>query len=310
MIAGTRGETLDWTQRLNAALDYLEATLDREPDLEHAALLANCSLFHFLRMFEVVSGMTAGDYSRRRRLSRAAIDLAAGGEKVIEVALRYGYESPEAFAKAFKRLFGITPSEARSPEATLQTWPPLRLAVVLQGENAMRFRIVEKPAFTVGGWALRTSCLMSENLRTIPQFWNECLADGRVRNLLAHMDKMGHIGLCCEWDRAKEELTYMIGVDLPDAGAGLPVGTREVTVPAATYAVFESIGPMPHTIQHVWIRAFNEWFPTSGWEHAGTPDFEVYPAFADDDPRGDITSEQCYCEVWIPLKKQSILGAE
>jgi len=114
-------------------LNYLEETWDREPDLDRAAGLANCSSFHFMRMFEVVCGMGPSEYSRRRRLSRAAVDLAAGDEKVIEVALRYGYESPEAFAKAFKRLFGLTPSEARVPGVALETWPPLRLAVVLQG---------------------------------------------------------------------------------------------------------------------------------------------------------------------------------
>lgn len=296
---------MDWTQRLNAALDYLEEISDREPDLEYAASLANCSLFHFLRMFEVVTGITAGDYSRRRRLSRAAIDLAAGGEKVIDIALRYGYESPESFARAFRRLFGLTPSEARSPQITLQTWPPLRLAVILHGEAIMKFRIVEKPAFRVGGWAMRTHCLMSENLREIPKFWDVCLADGRVRNLLPFMDGLGHVGLCCEWDRSKEEFTYMIGVDLKHGNAELLPGTRIISLPAATYAVFESIGPMPHTIQKVWVRAFNEWFPTSGWEHAGTPDFEVYPAFALGDPRGDIASPQCYSEVWVPLKKST-----
>lgn len=295
---------MDWTQRLNAAIDYLEETSDRESDLEHAASLANCSLFHFLRMFEVVTGMTAGDYSRRRRLSRAAVDLAAGGEKVLDVALRYGYESPEAFARAFKRLFGLSPSEARSPEAKLQTWPPLRLAVILQGSSSIQFRIVEKPAFVAGGWALRTSCLLSENLHEIPKFWDRCLADGRVRDLLPFSAALGHLGLCCEWDRNKEEFTYMIAVDMERENAALPAGTRQVPIPSATYAVFESIGPMPHTIQQVWMRAYTEWFPTSGWEHAGTPDFEVYPAFAPDDPRGDITSPDCYSEVWVPLKKR------
>ena len=295
---------MDWTQRLNAALDYLEAVTDREPDLEQAASLANCSLFHFLRMFEVVTGMTAGDYSRRRRLSRAAIDLAAGGDKVIDVALRYGYDSPEAFARAFRRMFGITPSEARSPGTTLETWPPLRLAVVLQGEANMKFRIVEKPSFTVGGWALRTSCHQSENLRAIPQFWNQCLADGRVAKLLPFVESLGHLGLCCEWDRVKDEFTYVIGVDLDPGKTGLPVGTQEITLPAATYAVFESIGAMPQAIQKVWMRAFNEWFPTSGWEHAGTPDFEVYPRYVSGDPRGDATSPDYYSEVWIPIRQR------
>jgi len=295
---------VDWTQRLNAALDYLEAS-DAEPDLEHAASLANCSLFHFLRMFEVVTGLTAGDYSRRRRLSRAAIELAAGSEKVIDLALRYGYESPEAFARAFKRMFGLSPTEARAAGTTLQTWPPLRLAVVLQGESALRFRIVEKPAFNVDGWALRTSCHLSENLKAIPQFWDECLATGRAQSLLPFVDTLGHLGLCCEWNRSKDEFTYVIGVDTNSPAANLPVGTKTFRLPAATYAVFESLGPMPHTIQQVWMRAFNEWFPTSGYEHAGTPDFEVYPAFAPDDPRGDITSPQCYSEVWIPLKRRA-----
>jgi AraC family transcriptional regulator len=293
---------LDWSQRLNAALEYLENT-DGEPDLERAASLANCSLFHFLRMFEVVSGLTAGEYSRRRRLSRAAIDLAAGQHRVIDVALRYGYESPEAFAKAFKRLFGLTPSEARSSDTPLTTWPPLRVAVVLEGSQQMRFRVVENNGFTVGGWALRTSCVMEKNMAEIPRFWDENLALGRVQELLGWSGGLGHVGLCCEWDRAREEFTYVIGVDVADGKGPMPEGTRLFPLPPAAYVVFESVGPMPHTIQNVWRRAFNEWFPTSGWEHAGTPDFEVYPSFAPDDPRGHITSPQCYSEVWIPIRQ-------
>lgn len=294
---------MDWTQRLNAAIDYLESNLDRDADLERAAALANCSLFHFLRMFEVVAGITAGKYSRRRRLSRAAVDLAAGGERVLDVALRYGYESPESFARAFRRQFGLSPSEARSPLARLQAWPPLRLAVVLRGGDSLRFRVVDRPAFTVGGWPLRTGCRGSENTVSVPRFWNECLADGRVQGLLPFMDELGHVGLCCEWDRSLDEFTYLIGVDLKAPGAGLPAGTREIALPAARYAVFECLGAMPHSIHDVWNRAFNEWFPDSGWEHAGSPDFEVYPAFAADDPRGDPASPQCYSEVWIPIKR-------
>ena len=293
---------MDWSQRLNAALEYLENT-QSEPDLERAAALAHCSLFHFLRMFEVVSGLTAGEYSRRRRLSRAAIDLAAGQERVIDVAFRYGYESPEAFAKAFKRLFGITPSEARGPGAPLTTWPPLRVAAVLEGSQEMRFRIVENEGLTVAGWALRTSCLMDKNQHEIPRFWTENLAAGRVQALARWSVSLGHVGLCCEWDRGRGELTYVIGVDVAADRAPLPEGTREFRLLPATYAVFESVGPMPHTIQNVWRRAFHEWFPTSGWEHAGSPDFEVYPRFPADDPRGDVASPQCYSEVWIPIRK-------
>jgi AraC family transcriptional regulator len=292
---------LDWTSRLNAAVDYLEETWDREPDLERAAALANCSAFHFLRMFEVVSGLSPGEYSRRRRLSRAAIALAAGNEKVIDVALRFGYETPEAFAKAFKRLFGMTPTEARIPGVRLETWPPLRLAVVLKGERAMNYRIVEKPAFTAGGWTLRTVCANGQNHRDIPQFWDQCHANGKVKALMPFTGKLGFIGLCAEWSEDREEFTYLIGVEAVP-GVRLPEGTRGIELPAATYVVFESVGAMPDAIQNVWKTAFAEWFPTSGFEHAGTPDFEVYPEFPDGDPRGDVNSPQYYSEVWVPIR--------
>jgi AraC family transcriptional regulator len=291
---------VDWTQRLNAALDYLEETWDREPDLARAAGLANCSPFHFLRMFEVVSGLSPGEYSRRRRLSRAALDLAATDDRVIDVALRYGYETPEAFAKAFKRLFGITPSEARVPGTVLETWPPLRLAVVLKGDRAMKYRIVEKPAFRVTGWALATTSEGGANMREIPRFWDTCHAEGKVAALAPHTMPWGMLGICCDMDMKAGTFHYVIGVE--DHGTPLPEGTRTFPVPAATYAVFESVGAMPDAIQNVWKEAYGQWFPSSGYEHGGTPDFEVYPAFPPGDERGDPSSPKCYSEVWIPLK--------
>ena len=290
---------MDWTQRLNAALDYLEETLDREPDLARAAGLANCSPFHFLRMFEVVFGIGPGEYSRRRRLSRAALDLAAGGAKVIDVAYRYGYETPEAFAKAFKRLFGITPTEAKVPGTVLETWPGLRLAIVLKGERSMNYRIVEKPEFRVTGWSLRTTSDGGANMREIPQFWDRCHAEGKVAALAPHAMPWGMLGICCDMNQ-DGSFSYVIGVE--DQGKPLPEGTKSYTIPAAKYAVFESVGAMPDAIQNVWKQAFGEWFPTSGYEHCGTPDFEVYPAFPPGDERGDPSSPKCYSEVWIPLK--------
>src|SRR5215471_13817775 len=107
--------------------------------MERAAALANCSLFHFMRMFEVVCGVTPGEYIRRRRLSCAALDLAATDTRVIDVAMRYGYDTPESFAKAFKRLFGLTPSEAREPGAALSLYPRLHISVVLHGGLAMQY---------------------------------------------------------------------------------------------------------------------------------------------------------------------------
>jgi AraC family transcriptional regulator len=294
---------MDWTQRLNASLDYLEETWDREPDLDRAAALAHCSLFHFSRMFEVVTGIGAAEYSRRRRLSRAAVDLAAGSDRVIDVALRYGYETPEAFGKAFKRLFGVTPTEAKAPGTSLETWPPLRLAVVLQGGQSLRYRIVTVPDLQVTGWALRTACEGGRNNREIPQFWESMAAQGRVKALGPWTGRWGHLGVCCEWGPGREEFTYLIGV--VSTSPDLPAGTRTVKIPGATYVVFTSIGPLPRAIQEVWNRAFTEWFPSSKFEHTGGVDFEVYPSFPEGDARWDPSSDLCESEVWIPIQKKS-----
>jgi len=295
---------VDWTQRLNAAIDYLEETWDKEPDLDRAAGLANCSPFHFLRMFEVVSGLSPGEYSRRRRLSRAALDLAAGNDKVIDVAFRYGYESPEAFAKAFKRLFGLTPSEAKAPGVTLEVWPPLRLAVVLKGERSMKYRIVEHAAFEVVGWAHRARTVGGENMVSIPKFWSECHASGKVAALAPLCGPLGLLGVCAETDTKGESFTYLIGVEKV-SGQKIPEGTRALAIPAATYAVFTSVGAMPHAIQDVWKAAYSDWFPASEYEHGGTPDFEAYLKFPEGDERGNPDSLKFVSEVWIPLKKKS-----
>jgi len=294
---------LDWTQRLNTALDYLEETWSSEPDLDRAASLANCSTFHFMRMFEVVSGLSPGEYSRRRRLSRAAVDLAAGDDRVIDVALRYGYESPEAFAKAFKRLFGLTPSEAKAPGAVLQTWPPLRLAVVLKGAQPLPYRIVNYPGFIAVGWEYRVSTVNGENQRVIPGYWDQFNTDGRAQALTPLCGPLGYLGVCADMDLRTETFTYLIGTDRTP-GWVYPEGVTEIAVPAAMYAVFPTVGAMPGPVQNAWLSAYSEWFPASDYEHAGTPDFEVYPVFEPEDPRGDPRSAQFVAEVWIPLKKK------
>ncbi len=112
------------------------------------------------------------------------------------------------------------------------------------------------------------------------------------------------LGICLPYDKDGESFEYMIGIESPGDRAGLPGPCREAEIPAATYGVFESRGPMPTAIQNAWKSAFGEWFPASGYEHAGSPDFEAYPAFPMGDPRGDPESPQCYAEVWIPLKKK------
>jgi AraC family transcriptional regulator len=296
---------MDWQGRINAAIDYMEASLEGEIDWEAAARAATCSLYHFFRVFEVVAGMSAADYVRRRRLSLAALELAAGKGKVIDLALRYGYETPEAFCKAFKRAFGITPSAAKAAKAPLSIFTRMAVSLVLKGAQDMEYRIEELPAFAAFGLVLKTTSKGGENNRAIPRFWQESDKAGLVGALAAKSGKLGMMGICLPYEKDGETFEYMIGIEAPADRKGLPAGCREASLPKATYGVFESHGPMPMAIQEVWKRVFNEWFPASGYEHAGTPDFEVYPSFPPKDPRGDPGSPQCYSEVWVPLKKKA-----
>ncbi|MEW6564775.1 MAG: AraC family transcriptional regulator [Spirochaetota bacterium] len=295
---------MDWANRMKQAIEYFESHLERQADMERAARLANCSLFHFCRMFEVVFGLSPAEYLRRRRLSAAALDLAAGKDKVIDVALRYGWESPESFAKAFKRLFGITPSEARSASVPLELWPPIELTVILKGDRSMKYRIEQRDAMEFAGLVLRTTSTGGVNLKAIPQFWQEKAKDGSVERLAQYCGLMGMLGICYDYKPEDNSFAYAIAVERGSHSLkDLPQGCLLVQLPPATYAVFECRGPMPQAIQDLWKQIYTDWFPASEYEHAGTPDFEVYPA--QEDPAITDSSPNYRSEVWIPIKKKA-----
>ncbi|NLJ10074.1 MAG: AraC family transcriptional regulator [Treponema sp.] len=294
---------MDWSTRMMQAIDYLETHLQGPVDMEKAAELANCSLFHFCRMFEVIFGVSPGEYLRRRRLSLASLDLAANKDKVIDVALRYGWESPESFTKAFKRCFGIKPSQARDATCPLETWPPIKLTILLKGDRTVKYRIEQSPSLDFVGVSIRTTSTDNQNLKTIPHFWEQKYKEGLVQSLDKKCGKMGMMGVCYYYNPADNSFAYAIAVekgthDIKD----FPAGCQVLTIPPATYAIFECRGPMPHAIQEGWKQIYSEWFPASEYEHAGTPDFEVYPP--QDDPSINANSPNFRTEIWIPIKKK------
>jgi AraC family transcriptional regulator len=161
----------------------------------------------------------------------------------------------------------------------------------------MDYRIVEKPAFPVVGKALRVGTKDGENLRRIPQFWDECLKDGSHDRLAALAGREGilgdvTLGICTDFAPNMEEFTYMIAAEKPD-GATLE-GMVEKTVPAASWAVFEAAGPLPEAIQTAWSRIWSEFFPTAPFKHGDGPELELYP-------RGNPHSADYKMEVWIPV---------
>jgi AraC family transcriptional regulator len=291
---------MDWQERMGAALGYLEANLSGEVELEVAAARANCSPFHFMRMFEVVTGIGPGEYIRRRRLSIAAMGLASGETRVIDAALAAGYDSPDSFARAFRREFGILPSEARMPGAALHLYPPLAFSVVLKGDKAMEYRIEKGTELRLTGLDLHATNENGENFLAVPRFWDEVMADGRFSALCtvaaAEKSRLGILGVCRDFDMKAGTFIYSIAIESPGDRARLPAGCADFSVPASTWAKFTSRGPLRPNFQEMIKRIFSEWFPASGREHAGTAEIEFYPDLPDNQ------AADYWCEYWVPLK--------
>lgn len=282
---------MDWLNNWNRALDYLEENLDREIRLEELGRLAGCSPYHFQRMFSYLAGAPLKEYIRRRRMTLAAADLRAG-EKVLTVALRYGYDSPTAFNRAFQAIHGVAPSLAKQDGVKLKAFPRIRFKFVLKGDTEMEYQIVKKKAFRIVGFRTPLSSDVEESFQTVPRFWEE--TGPRVGELipLMNVETPGVLGVStCHQE---EENFYYIAV-ASEAPAGK--GMEEWTVPAATWAVFSGTGQQPMSIQELQKRVVTEWLPDSGYEWAQAPDVEVYLS--------EPGAEEPLFQVWLPIQKAS-----
>ena len=283
------------------ALEYLERNMDGDIDVNEAAGSACMSSFHFQRMFHMLTGVTVADYVRRRRLTLAAQELASTTARVGDVAIKYGYESPEAFSKAFSKAHGIAPSASKRPGVRLKAFPRLSFHISIRGDQDMEYTIAERAAFTVVGRAVRVSCKDGENLKTIPAFWGQVSTDGTIEALKtlskgAKITGLSILGICTEFSGDMQEFTYLVAVETTDRIA--PDGFVVKEIGAATWAAFDSVGPMPGAIQSVWQRIFSEFFPSTGFEHApGLPELEVYG-------QGNPYDEDYHCQVWVPIVRK------
>lgn len=283
---------MDWVNRLMQAMAYVEEHLEDDIDWEVAARLALCPSYQFARVFALITGIPLSEYVRRRRLTRAAFDLQEKRDKVLDVALRYGYASPTAFQRAFTLFHGVTPSQARRRGTSLQAYPPMSFQITIQGGIALKFRVEEKPAFRVVGYGEDISMLGGENFARIPQMWEELteercqtlmgLSDGKIDGMLGMID-MGPGANMLRYD-----------ICMSSEADPLPKGLRARDIGAATYAVFET---SLQDIQDTTRRVFAEWLPNSGYEHAPAPEFEFYP-------NGEMGDKSKYmCEIWVPVVK-------
>ena len=289
---------MDWIAGLQKALDYIEGHLTEEIDYEQVAAESFFSSHYFQRTFSILCGYSLGEYIRMRRLSLAGAELANGKEKVIDVALKYGYDSPDSFAKAFQKFHGITPSQARVDGKMLKAFSRLSIKISLEGGNVMNYKIEEKEAFDVLERVETHTVENGQNNTSIPDFWSRTCADGSMEKLEAlASDKKYTFGICYGNEKKNDPtFEYSIAVKC-DKDTVAPEGFRKNTIPARTWLVFGCVGAMPNAIQEAWHKIVTEFFPTSVYQPTCEMDLEVYT-------EGDMDSSDYYSEIWVPIRKK------
>ncbi len=285
---------MEWLERLNLTVSYIEENLAGTVDYDNAAKIACCSTFHFQRMFSYIAGMHLSEYIRRRRMTAAAFDLQNSDVKVIDLALRYGYESPTSFTRAFQSVHGISPSAARIEGAILKAYPRIHFHIAIKGDAEMNYRIEKKNSFRVVGVKEHMLLSVEKNFARVPQLWAETVQNGMFDVVcgLCNQDPHGVLGVSTCMNGKDFDYYIACATDQP-----APENTCEYKVPAATWAIFECVGPMPQAIQELQKRIITEWLPTSGYEYADAPDIEVYS-------QGDVTSPDYKSEVWLPVVRR------
>ena len=281
---------MEWIERLNQAINYMEEHLTEQVDYEELGRIAGCSSYHFHRMFSYMAGMPLSEYIRKRKMSLAAVDLQGGKIKIIDAAEKYGYSSPTAFNRAFQSVHGIAPSAIRTEGVSVKSFPPITFKLTVKGVEEMKYRIETKEAFRIVGVSVPLEKEIEKNFAVIPSKWQEIAVNGTLERLTSMMntEPMGVLGVstCNE----EEPWRYYIAVSSSMDGEGL----EEYTVPAATWAIFSGSGTN-QSIQELEKRIVTEWLPTSGYEYGSAPDIEVY---LNPDP------ENAQYEVWIPVVKK------
>ena len=288
---------MDWITGISKAIDYIEEHITEPTNYVRAAKEACSSPFNFQRVFALLCGYTLGDYVRMRRLTLAGEELLSTDAKVIDVALKYGYDSPESFSRAFTRFHGVSPSAVRKG-AAIRSFSRICVKLILTGGSIMEYRIEKKQATKI-------ICRRREftkpgddyTNREIPEFWNECGRDGSIQKLCGYIKDSaqfkGLLGVCFSTEMTDSGFPYGIGAEYD--GESDPQDFEIVEIPAYTYAVFTVRGRMPDAFRETYRKICTEFFPQSGYEYGNGVEIEAYPS-------ADVQNPDYTCEIWIAVK--------
>ncbi len=286
---------MDWIKSFQHSIDYIEENLTEPADISKIAAQMNLSPFYYQKIFSIVCGITPGEYIRLRRLSLAGIELLSSDEKIIDIALKYGYDTPEGFTRAFTKFHCVSPSAVRKG-APIKSFERLSVAITMKGGSVMDYKIIKKPAFKVMEKRTVQTVAENKNLSSIPKLWEECHADGTVKKLVELTPDNTFIYGICYNNPHEEASTFEYSIAaLADDKTKVPEGFTLHEIPARTWAVFECKGAMPDAMQELWHKICTEFFPSSDYEPTYEMDIEAYPS-------GEMNSADYRSEVWVPIK--------
>ena len=304
IMTAAGGKNMEWTEALQQAIDYMEAHLMEEINYEDVAKHVHTSGYEFHRAFSFLTGMTANAYIRNRRLSLAGRELMETDARITDLAMKYGYETPESFTKAFTRFHGIAPRAARDAAAKLTLFNPLVIKLTVEGGKSMDYRIVQTKdlKFIALVRSFSNEIINDDDNHEIPDFWAECSANSLLGPIwmLRPDGKRDLYGLCTPTKEGAETFDYGIGIIVDEDTAKFDPAEMEKTgfriwdVKAGTYVVFDCIGDNGDCIRDMWEKFYKEFLPQMGYESVDETDYELYF----DGGKG------VFCELWIPVKKK------
>lgn len=279
---------------LNQAMDYIEEHLTEEVSFDELAKKTGISVYHFKRTFSFFAGMSLAEYIKKRRLAEANLALLAG-EKVTDVAFKYGYQSIEGFSRAFRDWSGQAPSEVMKTQIQ-KTFPKFSFYIDIKGGQSMDVKLIEKPAFQIVGVSQKVPLQYQGENQAIMELAQRITPQQRAE-MHTFDDIYPHQVVNASFDfqegRTTEggEMTHMIG--FATLQENIYEDLEQLSVPAHTWAVFPNEGPFPQTLQETWARIFSEWLPSSGYQVVAAPEisFTQYQGPA----------EAKYSEIWLAV---------
>lgn len=288
---------MDWIQGFQRSVDYIEEHITEPLDIGNIARVMNISGYYYQKLFNVLCGFGVGEYIRNRRLALAGSELMATDERVIDIALKYGYDTPEGFTRAFTRFHGVPPSAVRRG-SPVKSFAKLCVTIIVKGGSTMNYKVVTKESFKVLEKVEEQSIADEQNLNTIPQFWTRSHEDGTVRRLLELTSDRSYIFGICYGNTPSDSKTFDYSIAARVAGdfkeTDVPAGFRLSEIPARTWIVFECVGAMSGAIQELWHKIITEFFPSSPYKPTYEMDIEAYT-------EGNMSLDTYKSEIWVPV---------